>query len=115
MRPCVVVLFLASFAAGVSTPNQAQAQHEPDKFKMTIVFDGKKQVDGRGTEMLASTDPKSGRVVSKEGPKTSVSLPIKVSFEKLQGTELKLSSRDYRFAILDPEGDVLPGRLMLPY
>lgn len=114
MRRCVV-LFLGVLAGGLATPSRAGAQHEPSPFKMALVFDGKKQVDGRGTETRAFTDPKSGGLVLDEFPKSSVSLPIKVSFENLQGSELKLSSRDYRFAVLDPEGNVLPGGVMLPY
>ena len=115
MQWCVFVVFVGGTAADVVVPNLARAQHEPDKFKMTLAFDGKKQVDGRGAEMQLLTDPKSGRQFSKESPKSSVPLPIKVSFEKLPGSEPKLLSRDYRFAILDPEGNVLPGRIMLPY
>lgn len=110
-----ISLLLGAIAVGVAMPTRVCAQHEPSPFKMSLVFEGKKQVDGRGKEMHAFTDPNSGRLMSKEGPKSSVALPIKVSFESLQGSELKLSSRDYRFAVLDPEGNVLPGGVMLPY
>jgi hypothetical protein len=114
MRTNVVVV-LGILLGSLTSAGRGVAQHEPSPFKMTLVFEGKKQLDARGTAMFVYTDPKSGRIFSKEDLQSDVALPVKVSFENLQKAELKLSTRDYRFALLDPEGNVIPGGIMLPY
>ena len=86
----------------------------PPRLKVSLEFVGEKEVDLRGTEQYFTRDG-DGKRIGKVGPKMNAPLPVKIRFVKAQGKDLKLSSRDYAFALLNDKGEVVERELSIGF
>lgn len=116
----VAVAFVSAFAATGQDPKPlvptglVPVDSRPTEFKIRLEFVGEKQVDLRGKELYFSGGI-DGKLVGQEKPKLHAPLPVKVRFEKVLGKDLKLSSRDYAFALLNDKGEVVERELRLGF
>ncbi len=96
-------------------PARVSDDWAPPKLKLSVEFVGDKVVDLRGKEVSFTREWGTDKMVGKVSPKMNAPLPVKVRFEKLHGKELKLSTRDYAFALLNDKGGVVERELGLGF
>lgn len=123
-RVCFCVALAVALVAVCAAPGQdpkppvptglVPMDSRPTEFKIRLEFVGERQVDLRGKELYFSGGI-DGKLVGREKPKQNAPLPVKVRFEKVLGKDMRLSSRDYAFALLDDKGEVVERELGLGF
>ncbi|CAN5168034.1 hypothetical protein BH11PLA2_BH11PLA2_26540 [soil metagenome] len=100
------------------TSQLANAQHgdgQPPRFEFKLAFVGSPVVDFTQSASRVGIDYINGKLATGKEPVTSAPLPVRFHFKKLRGEDLNFSSKDCTVVILNAEGDIIPGIVMMPF